>query len=324
MAKIKSVIGIEMDAGAIRAVELTKSGDRAHVSAFAKVPIEKGVIEEGFVRNADVFYDVLGEMMSKGGFKSQDIVIGINNENVIMRFASFPKVSDDKLRKMVLLQAQDFIPIPVAEMEIDYVVSGSGKNDDDQPVLNVLLVAARRSMLESLITLFSASKFKVYDIDSSVLAWCRAALKYSESKTLGVLKLSDDVINFIALDKGEIKMVRSLNVPERSSYMIKSAFNNPKSCSDDDYSAIASMLGNELSSSISYYQMHYQMQGYEPIETVYFSALMEGEDTVAKKLKETAFVPVEVPRFCGEYESADFAPAEYTGCISLALEALEG
>lgn len=320
MAKIKSVIGIEMDAGAIRAVELSKSGDGNVVSAFAKVPIETGIVEEGFVRDTDKFYAILTEMMDKGGFKTQDIVVGVNNENVIMRYASFPKVSDDKLRKMVLLQAQDFIPIPVAEMEIDYVVSGAGKDDDDQAVLNVLLVAARRSMLESLITLFSASKLKVYDIDSSVLAWCRAALKYSEHKTLGVLKLSDDVINFVALDDNEIKMVRSLNVPERIAYTVKNVFCNPESSSDEDYSLIASMLSNELSSSISYYQM----QGYAPIETVYFSALMEGENIVAQKLKEMAFVPVEVPMFCSEYETSNFAPAEYTGCISLALEALEG
>ncbi len=320
MPKIKSMIGIEMDAGAIRAVELNKSGDRGHVTAFAKVPIERGIMEEGFVRNPDMFYGILSELMEKGGFKAQDIVIGVNNENVIMRFASFPKVPDDKLRKMVLLQAQDFIPIPVAEMEIDYVVSGSSKNDDDQPILNVLLVAARRTMLESLITLFSASKFRVYDIDSSVLAWCRAAQKYSDKKTYGVFKLSDDVINFLALDGGEIKMVRSLNVPERSAFQVKSAFDNPAGCSEEDYNAIAGLLSTELSSSISYYQM----QGYEPIETVYFSALMEGESIVAQKMRETAFVPVEVPHFFDDFETGDFAAAEYTGCISLALEALEG
>lgn len=320
MAKLKSVIGIEMDAGAIRAVELTKSGDGTVVSAFAKVPIEKGIIEEGFVRHSDKFHTILDEMMNKGDFKTQDIVVGVNNENVIMRYAAFPRVSDDKLRKMVLLQAQDFIPIPVAEMEIDYVVSGTGKDDDDQAVLNVLLVAARRSMLESLITLFSASKLKVYDIDSSVLAWCRAAVRYSDFKTLGVFKLSDDVINFVALDNNEIKMVRSLNVPERIAYTVKSAFSDPENTSEEDYFTIANMLSSELSSSISYYQM----QGYAPIETVYFSALMEGENIVAKKLKEMSFMPVEVPMFCSEYESSNFAPAEYTGCISLALEALEG
>lgn len=321
MAKIKSVIGVEMDAGAIRAVELSKgAGERAHVSAFAKVPLERGIIEEGFIRNADAFNAALNEMAEKAEFKVQDVVIGVNNENVIMRFAEFPQVTDDKLRKMVILQAQDFIPIPVAEMEVDYVVSGTGKNDDDQPVLNVLLVAARRAMLEALINLFSASKFKVHDIDSAVLAWCRAALKYSDSKTLGVFKLSDDVINFIVLDNGEIKMVRSLNVPERSAYLIKTAFENPESCSDDDYTSIAAMLSNELSSSISYYQM----QGYEAIEVVYFSALMEGEGIVAQKLKEMAFVPVEIPRFCDDFASAEFSPAEYAGCISLALEALEG
>lgn len=320
MAKIKSVIGIEMDAGAIRAVELTKTGDAPEVTGYAKIPIERGVIEEGFVRNSDRFYEILAELIEKGGFKAQDLVIGVNNENVIMRYASFPKVPDDKLEKMVLLQAQEFIPIPISEMEIDYVVAGTGKNDDDQPILNILLVAARRSMLESLITLFNSSKFKVLDIDSSVLAWCRAALISTPAKTIGLLKLSDDVLNFLALDNGEIKMVRSLNIPERSAFQVRSIFDNPGGCDDNDYSAIANLLSSELSSSISYYQM----QGFDPIETVYFSALCEGEALIAQKIKELAFVPIEVPNFCNEYENAEFATAEYAGCISLALEALEG
>lgn len=320
MAKLKNIIGIEMDSGHIRGVELQKTGDGYSVNSFAKVPLDAGVIDEGFIRDSDKFSDALSQLLSEGGFRAGDVIVGVNNENVIMRFASFPKVSDDKLQKMVLLQAQEFIPIPIAEMEVDYVVTGEGVNDDDMPVLNVLLVAARRSMLESIITLFNATKLNVRDIDSSVLAWCRAAINYTHDETIGVIKLSDDVLNFLAIEKGEIKVVRSLNVPDRYAPQIRRLFNEPATCTEEDYASVAGLLNTELSSSISYYQM----QGFSPIESIYFSALCESEKELMLRLRELSFIPVTIPDFCSEYETSEFAAAEYIGCISLALAALEG
>lgn len=70
------------------------------------------------------------------------------------------------------------------EMEIDYVVAGEGVNDEDQPVVYVLLVAARRNMLEQLITLLNASKLQVLDIDSSVLSLCRGLAPIAGDKNM--------------------------------------------------------------------------------------------------------------------------------------------
>ena len=165
MAKVKSVIGLEVDSREIRAVEITRSSGTYSILACGKAPLPEGTIEEGFIRDPDRFNVALTELLQSGGFKSLDVVVGINNENVIMRYATFPKVDDDKLRNMVLLQAQEFIPIPIQDMEIDYVVAGDGVNDEDQPITHVMLVAARRNMIEQYINILSASKLQVTDVD---------------------------------------------------------------------------------------------------------------------------------------------------------------
>ena len=105
MAKNKSIIGFEADTTEIRAVELTRVNGAYQVLACGKIPLGDGVVEEGFVRDADAFSTALAELLQNGNFKSSDVVVGVNNENVIMRYASFPKIADDKLRNMVLLQA---------------------------------------------------------------------------------------------------------------------------------------------------------------------------------------------------------------------------
>lgn len=325
MAKIKSVIGFEVDTAEIRAIELTKSNGAYSVLACGKIPLPEGTIEEGFIRNADEFNKALAELLQNGNFKSNDVVVGVNNENVIMRYASFPKVPEDKLRNMVLLQAQEFIPIPVQEMEIDYVIAGESLNDEEQPVVNVLLVAARRNMLEQLITVLGASKLQVVDIDASVLSVCRGLATMTVGKKYALLNMTDDILNFLVIKDSEISMVRSITIPERAADAVKSVFSQEtETVPQEDLEAVGSMLASETNSSVSYYAMQNMA---EPIEQIYFVSAARDAGTLAKTVADAVYtIPVDIPTLYTEQNlglSQDVVK-EFAGCIGLAMQALEG
>lgn len=325
MAKIKSVIGFEVDTAEIRAIELTKSNGAYSVLACGKIPLPAGTIEEGFIRNADEFNKALAELLQNGNFKSNDVVVGVNNENVIMRYASFPKVPEDKLRNMVLLQAQEFIPIPVQEMEIDYVIAGESLNDEEQPVVNVLLVAARRNMLEQLITVLGASKLQVVDIDASVLSVCRGLAPMTVGKKYALLNMTDDILNFLVIKDSEISMVRSITIPERAADAVKSVFSQEtEPVPQEDLEAVGSMLASETNSSVSYYAMQNMA---EPIEQIYFVSAARDAGTLAKTVADAVYtIPVDIPTLYTEQNlglSQDVVK-EFAGCIGLAMQALEG
>ncbi|MGN0560172.1 MAG: type IV pilus biogenesis protein PilM [Candidatus Fimenecus sp.] len=325
MAKIKSVIGFEVDTAEIRAIELTKSNGAYSVLACGKIPLPAGTIEEGFIRNADEFNKALAELLQNGNFKSSDVVVGVNNENVIMRYASFPKVPEDKLRNMVLLQAQEFIPIPVQEMEIDYVIAGESLNDEEQPVVNVLLVAARRNMLEQLITVLGASKLQVVDIDASVLSVCRGLAPMTVGKKYALLNMTDDILNFLVVKDSEISMVRSITIPERAEDAVKSVFSQEtETVPQEDLEAVGSMLASETNSSVSYYAMQNMA---EPIEQIYFVSAARDAVALAKMVADSVYtIPVDIPALYTEQNlglSQDVVK-EFAGCIGLAMQALEG
>lgn len=322
MAKVNSAVGIEYDSHEIRAVELTKNADGSYqVSAFGTKQYNDNMFSNGMIAEPALFAQTLNELISEGRFKANlPTVIGVNNENVIMRYATFPKVPDDKLRGVITMQAQDFIPVPINELGLDFVVIDEDKDDDDQSVLNVLLVGARSIMLENIVTNFNNSKFELVDIDSAFLAWCRAAIEKYSTETIGFFKLTDDALNFVAIVDGEIKMVRSISIPDRASLEVKKAFNESDDVTDMQIQAIVDFLYSELSSSINYFQM----QGDKFIEKVLFSASCATEQQILAGLSEKSFVPVSIPSFYEDYMTSEFNPARFAGCISLAKAALEG
>lgn len=323
MAKVNSAIGIEYNSHEIKAVELYKHSDgRYDVIAAGKEPLDSNVIGNGIIQDSSLFTVALNDLMTKGKFnKSAPIVVGINNENVIMRYATFPKVPADKLKSVVTMQAQDFIPVPVSELGLDFVVIDETTDDDDQPALNVLLVGARNLMLDNLTHNFEAAKLEIVDIDSSFLAWCRVAIDETEGEEVfGFLCLTDDVLDFVAVADKEIKMVRSINIPDRAMIEVKKAFNDPQEIVSTEMEVIVDLLYSELSSSINYFQMQ---TGYM-LNKVIFSAATDLQKRIAEELGEKSYVPLEIPEFCKEYSEASFDASEFAGCISLAKVALEG
>ena len=323
MAKVKSIIGCEISTNEIRAVELAKENGEYKILAMGYMPLEEGVIEEGFIRDADRFNTAITQLIASGNFQTTDIAVAVNNENVLMRFASFPKVDSDKLRNMVLLQAQEFIPIPIQEMEVDYVVAGETTDDDNNPQTNVMLIAARRQMLEGYINIFTASKLQIQDIDSSLLAYCRGLNEICSGAKYGIVNLVDDVLNFIVVHGSEISMVRSITIPEKTHRSVVEIFKNSRDgqYSEEDFETVSSFLMQETSSTISYYAM----QNNIPMEKIYFIANTTATEKLVSALSENVYIPIEIPQFYPALQSTSVTPlGEYASCIGVAISGLEG
>lgn len=323
MTKVNSAIGIEYNSHEIKAVEVIRKPDGGYtVTAFATQEIPEGVISEGMIAETETFTAILADLFKDGSFtQNAPVVLGVNNENVILRYATFPKVPDDKLRNVITMQAGDFIPVPVAELGLDFVVINEATDDDDQPIINVLLIGARSQMLENLVSCFNDSQFDVMEIDSSFLAWIRATLEEAvEDEIYGFLNLTDDVLNFVVIVEGDIKMVRSIGIPDRAALDVKKVFERANELTEEEVTSVVDFMYQELSSSISYFQMQY---GYQ-INKIIFSASSSAEPTLLEALSQKSYVPVALPQLYSSYMTTEFNPDGYAGCISLAKVALEG
>ena len=318
MAKLDGVIGFEFNSYEIRAVEMTKSSGGYSLVAFGKQALESGVVEEGFIRDAEKFSDAFLKLMREKSFVTENIVLGVNNENVVLRYASFPKVPDDKLRNMIFLQAQEFMPIPVQEMEMDYLVAGESVNADEQEMVDVVLVGARKIMLDQLINVFGAAKKTLLDVEPSSFALCRTASMVNPDKCYCMLNVSNGIINFLFVKGESMQTVRSIAIPDRHFDAVQNIYKGE--ATEEDMDEAAGMLVSELNASISYYVSQHPM---DPVDVVYFMADIDNAKQIKDRMESSVSLPVEIPSFYANMGGAVDISA-YTGCISMAIEALEG
>ncbi|NTU51830.1 MAG: pilus assembly protein PilM, partial [Candidatus Aminicenantes bacterium] len=81
-----------------------------------------------------------------------------------------------ELAGAIQYQAQDYIPIPVEEAILDFQVIGDYMTSSDEHMMEVLLVAAQRDMVDQVVQAVMRSGLKLSVIDVTSFAIVRGPL----------------------------------------------------------------------------------------------------------------------------------------------------
>jgi len=320
----KCVVGLEMDSKEIRAVEIKGSVKKPEIVSWGKLDLKEGIVRDGRVADAAALSAALDTLWRENSFKSKNVVFGINNQDVIIRFASFPKVPEDRVRNMIMFQAQDYIPVPLEELQLDYIVVGEKKTDDGE-FLQVILVGARKKTLHEFIEAFQRAKLNVSEIDSGLLAIGRAAMCDAKENAYAVVGFNYDMANILIFSGSILTVARSISYSQ-SSLWTNRQVNEDSVNHDAEESIIADILISELKSSVGYYKM----QSTETVEGIYMVNQLKSK-SIPEKINEAAGYEVKTP---DPYKSMEeharskhlqtFSTKDYIVPISLGLRGLGG
>jgi len=231
-------IGLIANSHKIQVAELTGTQNKPVLSAFGSIDLQSGIVARGKVENIEAFAAALTELFKRLGLKTSNITLGINNSDVILRMASFPKVPEDKIRNMIMLQAQEYIPIPIAELELDYVLSDEVSLADGTVFVNTLLVGAKKDMLGRFIDAFTQADISLNEIDSAVLSLGRAAYlsnNISEHKNILVLSIDIDDVSTIVFKDKYVSLARSVQAAGASHEVLKKYYANSAAAMQERY-----------------------------------------------------------------------------------------
>ena len=212
----KTRIGLDIGSTAVRAAELTEGSPPSVVRA-AQVPLPVGAVENGEVRDVGAVAEVLRELWSPqhGGFKARKVWMGVGNQRVVVREIALPSMPEKELRQSLGFQVQEFIPMPVDEAVLDYHLIEE-LEIEGRPMLRLLLVAAQKAMVDTLVAAATSAKLEPMGLDLVPFALVRAVGATGagmELETTGgeaVVDVGAHVTNIVVHAAGETRFVRIL------------------------------------------------------------------------------------------------------------------
>ncbi|MEZ0236377.1 MAG: type IV pilus assembly protein PilM [Actinomycetota bacterium] len=210
----KGRIGLDIGSTAVRAVELT-GGDPPTVIKAAQVPLPAGAVENGEVKDPDVVTEALRELWERGGFKAKRVYMGVGNQRVVVREIALPYLPEKELRASLGFQVQEFIPMAVDEAVLDYDPIGEFEQDD-RKMLRMLLVAAQRQMVDTVVSAATGAKLEPVGLDLVPFAMVRSVgttgvgMDLEDEGDEAVIDIGAHVTNIVVHARGTVRFVRIL------------------------------------------------------------------------------------------------------------------
>jgi type IV pilus assembly protein PilM len=168
----RSVIGLDIEPGYLAAARVSVNGKMA-IEQAATAPLDPGVMRDGEVVDIEGLGEALKSFFREHGL-SRRVRLGVANQRIVVRNLELPVLRNPKeLEAAVRFQAQEHLPMQLDLAVLDFQTLGVVETENGERQ-RVVLVAARRDMIDRLLEAARQAGLRPEGIDLSAFAMIRA------------------------------------------------------------------------------------------------------------------------------------------------------
>ncbi|NQD80874.1 pilus assembly protein PilM [Pseudomonas seleniipraecipitans] len=145
--KANTLLGIDISSTSVKLLELSRSGSRYKVEAYAVEPLPANAIVEKNIAELEGVGQALSRVLAKAKTNVRSVSVAVAGSAVITKTVEMEAgLSDDELENQLKLEADQYIPYPLEEVAIDFEVQGISPRNPER--VEVLLAACRKENVE--------------------------------------------------------------------------------------------------------------------------------------------------------------------------------
>lgn len=114
--------GLDISTLSLKIVKLEKKGRFFDLVSAAKAGLEPGIIEEGELKDENRFTGILKKTLSEVKGKKLEtryVVASLPEQKAFLQVIQLPKMKEEELKKAVYFEAENYVPLPIEEVELD-------------------------------------------------------------------------------------------------------------------------------------------------------------------------------------------------------------
>lgn len=164
LRKKNSFVGIDLGTYAIKVVEV-QSGNPPVVKSVGQIRLPRGSILGGIYKDLEVITDKLKQLLNNLGLKNKNAVISISSYAAIIKRINLNVPAEKDLESAIYEEAEAHVPFDLDDVYLDYQIFSE---EDD--VLDILLVAAKKELIENILEIVEEAKLLPVIVDVDVIA----------------------------------------------------------------------------------------------------------------------------------------------------------
>ena len=142
-----ALVGVDISSTAVKLLQLSRAGNRYRVEHYAVEPLPPNAVVEKNIVEVEAVGDAIKRAVARSGTRAKHAVAAVAGSSVITKMIPMPAdLDEDELEAQVELEAVNYVPYPIEEVNLDFEVLGPMPNTPD--TVQVLLAASRSENVE--------------------------------------------------------------------------------------------------------------------------------------------------------------------------------
>ena len=226
----EEAFGLDINDLSVKVVMLRKRSKGFALVSYNDVKIPIGIIEEGVIKDEDALAKTIRLACStaKGEkIKTKYAIVSLPEQKSFLQVIQMPKMSYEELETAVPIEAENYIPMPISDVYLDFQSISPIKNYFTNP--EILIVAMPKKIIDSYVTCIKKAGLVPVVFEAESQAVSRALLQKESNPILSILiDFGETHTNFIIHSGHSVRFTSSIPI---SSKMLTQAISDSLSVS---------------------------------------------------------------------------------------------
>lgn len=169
-SKGRHLIGVDICATSVKIVDIQRQQGIFHLKSYGIERLLPGAVVDKLIVDTEAVGDAIMHVARRCQVTGHEAATGVSSSSVITKIIDMDRVLSDVEREaQIRLDADQYIPYPLEEVNLDFEVLGPSLIDDS--MVQVLLAASRSENVDQRVDAltFGGLKTKIMDIESHAI-----------------------------------------------------------------------------------------------------------------------------------------------------------
>jgi len=309
----KGLMGLDIGASSIKVAELKESKKGYLLENFGMVPLPPEAIVDGALMNSPAIVEAIQTLISDRKIKAKDVATSVSGASVMIRKITLPVMTEEELEDQIQWEAEQYIPFNLSDVNLAHEILNPG---DDEGNMEVLLVAAKRDMINDYIAVITEAQLNpvIMDLDQfAVSNSYEINYQIMENEILALVNIGASIINMVITKNGKYlfsrdvtvggnlfseEIMKELSVSHEEAELLKlggSATGETEAVMRQEVEAVIRRVSDQIASEIAKSLDFYQATAAEDqISKIWLAGGCSGVSGLAETIQQKQSVPVEV------------------------------
>lgn len=212
--------GFDIGSSSVKAVQLRKEKERGILETYGEISLASygaGDVGRSVIVSYDKLKEAIVDLIKEAKITAKNVSLSIPLRNSFLTVMKMPRLSDDELREAIPYEARKYVPIPLAEVIVDWwVLPPSGRERAETSIgsgtrnfVEVFLAAVPKDVIDSYRNIFLETGLEISSFEIESFPFARSVLR----RDLGTVLLVDfgaKSTRFAISDAGAIKATHNI------------------------------------------------------------------------------------------------------------------